>query len=72
MKSIAYVIGYRWTCDEDRRLFNLKITLDWLLTLKSELKKYDINLIIVVVEQDASPKFCVEQEDDVEHLFIFY
>jgi hypothetical protein len=41
MKTIAYIIGYRCTCDDDRRLLNLKITIDWLLGLKTKLKEYE-------------------------------
>lgn len=36
MKTIAYIIGYRQTCDEDDRLFNLKTTIDWLIGLKKK------------------------------------
>ena len=62
MKTIAYIIGYRWTCDEDRRSFNLKITIDWLLGLKLKLKTHNINLIIIIIEQDVIPKLSIKQD----------
>lgn len=71
-KTIAYIIGYRWTSDEDGRLFNLKITIDWLISLKSKLKAYNINLVIIIIEQDIIPKFNIEQDifNQIEYLFV--
>lgn len=73
MKTITYIIGYRWTCDTDMRLFNLNITLDWLINLKCKLKNNDINLVIVVVEQDMAPRFNTNSSISkmIEYIFLY-
>ena len=73
MKTIAYIIGYRWTCDEDCRLLNLKITIDWILGVKTKLKEYDINLIVIIIEQHVIPKFHIEHciFKQLEYIFAY-
>lgn len=73
MKTIAYIIGYRWTCEEDRRFLNLRITIDWLIGLKLKLKEHNINLIIIIVEQDVLPKLSIDKDifKQFEYLFIY-
>jgi len=73
MKTIAYIIGYRCTDHDDRRLLNLKITIDWLLGLKTKLKEYDINLLVIVIEQYVVPKFHIEHCNfkQLEYLFVY-
>jgi len=73
MKTIAYIFGYRWTCDDDCRLLNLKITIDWILALKSKLKEHNINLVIIIVEQHVIPKFHIEHcvFKQLEYIFLY-
>ena len=53
MKKIAYIIGHRNS--DDYRLRNLLVVINWLENFKTLLLNYDIDLIIVVVEQDIIP-----------------
>ena len=73
MKTIAYIIGYRWTRDDDCRLLNLKITIDWLLGIKLKLKEHDINLIVIIIEQHVIPKFHIEHciFKQLEYIFVY-
>ena len=73
MKTIAYIIGYRSSFAEDRRLLNLKITIDWLIRIKLKLKAYKINLDIIIIEQDSIPKFCIDPDtlNQLEYLFVY-
>jgi hypothetical protein len=73
MKTISYIIGYRLTCDEDKRLCNLIITINWLMRLKIKLKTCNINLNIIIIEQDVIPKFNITSSvfKQIEYLFIY-
>ena len=67
MKKIAYIIGHRSECEQ--REINLKSTIKWLLMVKEKCKKF-IKLVIIIVEQDDSPKLHLDN-DDIIHLFIY-
>lgn len=73
MKTISYIIGYRGSNIEDRRLTNLILTLKLLVTIKSHIKQLNINLNIIIIEQDTSPQIkeiCIDN-NDLNYLFIY-
>jgi hypothetical protein len=61
------------TLNEDKRLLNLIITIDLLISIKLKLKQCNINLIIIIIEQDSIPRFSIKQDilNQIEYLFIY-
>jgi glycosyltransferase involved in cell wall biosynthesis len=70
MKKIAYIIGHRNSEDPDR-LRNLLIVLKWLIGVKVLLLKHKIELKIIVVEQDETPKLKGIDNKDITHIFLY-
>jgi hypothetical protein len=73
MKSIAYIIGFRVSDSDDRRLENLISTLYWLIEVKRELNlKKNIKLKIIIIEQDSESKLHIPEniKVSVQYLFI--
>lgn len=66
-KKIAYIIGHR--SSEEYRDRNLNIVINWLLKIKSECLKFNIELIIIVVEQDIIQKY--NPPKNVEYVLAF-
>ncbi|ATZ80199.1 glycosyltransferase family A domain-containing protein [Bodo saltans virus] len=72
MKKIAYIIGFRYSNDDDRRMDNLILTLKWLIEIKKCIVKH-IDLQIIVIEQDSKKKFNIAEniQNELEYLFIY-
>ena len=73
MKQISYIIGFRSSDTEDRRLTNLMITLSWLIHIKYILLfEKRICLNIIIIEQDSISKFIVPDniKKDIKYLFV--
>lgn len=71
MKTIAYIIGFRF---EKKRYENLILTLTWLIEIKKILcLKNNIKLRIIIIEQDAIQQLIIPNDikSYVQSLFIY-